>query len=1032
MNLSGLAIRRPVAVLMAVSIMVVLGVFSFVNLPVDLLPEMKFPVMVVVTNYEGAAPEEVEAMVTRPLEQVLATVPAVERITSTSSQGSSSIVLEFTWGTDMDFRSLDVREKVDLGKSYLPADVKAPLVIQADPSLMPIIQVSVLGEAAAGELKRVAEDLVKPRLERIEGVASVSVMGAVEREIQIVADPSRLAAYGVTLDQLSQLLRAENLNISAGRVSEGSRDLQVRTVGEFRSISDIENLVLASTTSGTILLKDVAKVEDTFKEHLQLMRLDGRNTLGIAIYKQSDANTVTVSSEVRKALSELSRNLPDGSDVNVLFDQADFIRQSVGNVMVIGLVGAVLAIFVLYLFLQNFRSTLVIGLAIPVSVISTFMLMYFNNLTLNILTLGGLALGIGMMVDNAIVILENIFRFRQQGHSAKEAAAKGSAEVADAIMAATLTTVVVFLPVVFVKGIASQIFSSMAWTISFALLASLAVALTVVPVLSSQLLKIAEPGEQNRASEAFSGFFARVDEAYGRLLRWALGRRKLVIGFMVGAFLASLALVPLVGTEFIPGMDDNWLNVTVRLPDGSRLADTSAVAERLEDSLRQMKEVSYVYSVVGGSSGMGGFSSSVASNRASLEVRLTEKNQRKLSNDQVADKARQAAAGIPGAEVSVRISQSLSMGGSGQPVDILVKGDSLAVLRQLTNDIKEIVEKVPGTRETGTSFDRGWPELHVVVNRERAAFYGLQSYTVASTLRTALGGQLVTRYRTGGREVDVRLTVPEALRASAADLKQLEVASPYGMRVPLGEVADFRQEVGPARITRDDQVRSARVTAQLAGRALGQVVADINNELVQVALPPGYTVEFAGERRQMSESYGSLAQALALAVLLVYMIMAAQFESLLHPFIIMFTLPQTFIGVVLSLVITGRTLNVPAFVGLIMLAGIVVNNAIVLVDYINKLRERGLSCREAILTAGPVRLRPILMTTMTTVLGMLPLASGIGSGSEVQAPLATVVVGGLTVSTVLTLVVVPVIYSSLDDLGLSIRNRKKIRTREMM
>ncbi len=1022
MSLPSLAIRRPVAVLMAVCVMLVLGIFSFVNLPVDLLPEMKFPLMVVTANYDGAAPEEVETMVTRPLEQVLATVPAVERITSTSGQGTSTVVLEFTWGTDMDFRSLDVREKVDLAKSYLPGDVRAPMVIQADPALMPVVQLAVQGEGAPEELKRLAEEVVKPRLERMEGVASVSVVGGVEREIQVVVDPSRLSAHGLTLEQLGQVLRAENLNVSAGRVADGASEFQVRSVGEYRSLGDLENLVLAATQAGTLYLRDVAEVVDSHREQRQLMRLDGRPAIGVSVYKQSDANTVMVSAGVKKAMRELS--LPAGHSVGVLLDQADFINQSVASVLRIGLAGAVLAALVLFFFLRDLRSTLVVVLAIPVSVISTFVLMYFNSLTLNILTLGGLALGIGMMVDNAIVILENIFRFRGQGLPAQEAAVSGSAEVAEAIVAATLTTVVVFLPVVYVRGIASQIFSSMAWTVSFALLASLAVALTVVPVLSARLLTTGRPKEESAASAAFGRLFDRLAGGYGRLLRWALSRRALVLGLMLAAFLGSLALVPLVGTEFIPGMDDNWLSVSVRLPDGSSLAETSLAAARVEEILYGMAEISYVYTVIGGGGGLGGFGGGGAVNRASLEARLVDMGRRRLSNSEVADLVRKATRGLAGMEVGVRVAQGLSIGSGGQPVDILVKGESLAVLRQLAAEIKALVEKVEGTREVATSFDRGWPELHVVVDRERAAHFGLQSYTVASTLRTALSGQVVTRYRSGGREYDVRLLVPEELRGSVESLKRLEVASPYGLRVPLGEVADFRPEEGPSRITREDQVRSARVTAQLAGRALGPVVADIQKELSAFSLPPGYTVEFAGERRQMADSFGSLTQALVLAVLLVYMIMAAQFESLLHPFVIMFALPQTFIGVVLSLAVTGRTLNVPAFVGLIMLAGIVVNNAIVLVDYTNKLRARGLGCREALLAAGPVRLRPILMTTLTTVLGMFPMALGIGSGSEVQAPLATVVVGGLSMSTVLTLLVVPVIYSSLDDLRATFKSRR--------
>lgn len=1026
MSLPTLATRRPIAVLMVVCIVLVLGGFSFVNLPVDLLPEMQFPIIAVYTAYEGAAPEEVETMVTRPLEQILATVPAVEKLRSTSGQGSSTVVMEFSWGTNMDFRYMDVREKVDRVKGFLPDGTQAPVVIQADPSMMPVLSMAVTGNLSAEELKRIAEDLVKPRLDRIEGVASVDVLGGVQREVRVEADPALLAAYGLTLDQLGQILRMENLNVSAGRLQDGGSELQVRTMGQFSSLSDLENLVLYKNPAGTIYLRDVARVEDAFKGQQQLLRYNGTPGIGVTVYKQSDANTVKVAGQVNRALRDLEKNMPAGSSVGILFNQADFINDSIANVLRIGLVGALLAVFILFLFLRDLRSTLVIGLAIPVSVISTFVLMYFNGLTLNLITLGGLALGIGMMVDNAIVILENIFRMRQEGKGPQDAAIAGSNEVADAIIAATLTTVVVFLPVIFVKGIASQIFSSMAWTVSFSLFASLIVALAVVPALSAKLLKTpGAPNGESQLSQAFGRFFAGVDSFYGNALRWALSHRKWVVGLMVVAMAGSVAMIPWVGTEFIPGMDDGWLTVTVRLPDGASLEETQELTAVVEQRILAFEEVQYVYATVGAAQGMRGPGGG-ASNRSSLEVRLTPLKKRSLDNNQVADNIRSDLKKVAGAEISVRASQGMSVGGTGQPIDILVKGDSLAVLRDITDEIRRIVESVEGTREVGTSFDRGWPELHVTVDREKASFLGVQSTTVATTLRTVISGQVVTRLRTGGREVDVRLLVPEELRRSAGSLQEIEIISQSGARVPLGEVARFNRTVGPASITRNDQVRSARVTGQLTGRSLGQVMADVQKKVADLALPPGYTVEYSGERQQMAESFGSLAQALVLAILLVYMIMAAQFESLLHPFVIMFALPQTFVGVVLSLVITGRTLNVPAFIGVIMLAGIVVNNAIVLVDYINKLRDRGLSCRDAILQAGPVRLRPILMTTLTTILGMFPMALGVGSGAETQAPLATVVIGGLLTSTVLTLVVVPVIYSLMEDISTRRRKPKNV------
>jgi HAE1 family hydrophobic/amphiphilic exporter-1 len=1021
-NLPALAIRRPIAILMAVCIVLVLGAFSFANLPLDLLPEMNFPMMAVFAAFEGASPEEVEALVTRPLEEVLAAVPGIERLTSTSGQGSATVLLEFSWGTDLDFRALDVRERIDLVEGLLPDEVEAPVLFRFDPSLMPLLWLSVSGEASPYELKHYAEEFVKPRLERIEGVASVAVAGGVEREIRVLADPSRLAHYGLTLEQLGQLLRLENLNVSAGRLAEGASELQVRVLGEFGGLADLENLVLKASPVGTLYLRDVADVQEGITEEQQLTRLNGKPGLSLSVYRQSGANTVRVSAAVRQTLQDLEATLPAGTEIGVIFDQAEFINQSIANMLNMGLSGGLLAMLVLYLFLRNFRSTLVIGLAMPVSIVATFVLMYFTGLTLNLITLGGLALGIGMMVDNAIVILENIFRFRQQGMEGRTAAIAGSNEVAAAIIASTLTTVVVFLPVVFVEGIASQLFGSMAWTVSFALLASLAVALTLVPMFSSRLLKVSN-GASNVLSLRFDRFFAGVDAFYARTLHLALGRRKLVVGVMIASLLGAAALVPLVGTEFIPGMDDNWLVVNVRLPDGTSLAETKKLALRLEERLMQVEEVQDTFVNIGAASGMnigGG-----QRNRATLELRLKDRGERSLTNNEVAEKIRALTSAVAGAEITVRPSQNMTLGRGGAPVDILLKGDSLPLLQQLAAEVKTIVEQAEGTREVATSFDRAWPEMQVRVDREQAAALGVQSAAVNSTLRMALGGQVVTRLRQGGQEVDVRLQVPEKLRESLTGLQSLEVTSPAGLRVPLGEVAEFSPAMGAISIARHDQVRSANVTAQLSGRSLGDVVADIRQGLERLALPAGYTVEFAGEQQQMAESFASLALALLLAVLLVYLIMAAQFESLLHPFIIMFALPPTFVGVVLALAVTGRTLNVPALIGVIMLAGIVVNNAIVLVDYINQLRQRGHSCREAILLAGPVRLRPILMTTLTTVLGMMPMALGRGAGAETTAPLATAVIGGLSVSTMLTLLLAPVIYSLLDELGERVRGRRK-------
>ncbi len=1057
MNLSKLAIRRPVATLMAVCVIILLGFVSFTGLPLDLFPDFEFPIAAVITDYEGAAPAEVENMVSRPLEQSLATVEGVENISSISQVGMSVVLLEFNWGIDLDLALIDARENIDLVKGFLPDDAGDPMVLKADPSMMPIVQLSLYGDREDWELRRLAEDIVEPRLERVQGVASVDVIGGRTREIQVAVDPRMLGSYGLSLDEVSRALGQENFNISVGSIQEGGRDYQLRAVGEFASLQEMENLIVRSNPGQTVLLKDVATVEDGFRDATRINRFNGDSSIGLLVSKQADANTVRVSSNVHDAMSGIERALPEGVQITKVMDQADFINESIQSVFEVGAVGALLAGMVLLLFLRSFRSTLVVALSIPVSVVATFVLMYFYGLTLNIVSLGGLALGIGIMVDSSIVVLENIYRFRQEGRSMRKAAGDGSTQVAGAITAATLTTVVVFLPVVFIEGFASQIFMSMALTVSFSLLAALVVALTVVPVLSSRLLervmsedtsrrkgakeletsssqdageKDDAPSQTARASllyrltEGFHRFYLRLESFYRSFLKWSLGRRKLIMAIFVLSFLASFALVPFIGAEFLPQMDEGYISVRVELPTGSALEETDYVVEQVHGMLAPIPEVQDVYKSIGGAGGMDmGFGGGGNSHRGNLDILLSDLRDRDRSAQEIAEEIRSGLSRIAGAEFSVSTEGMTAGGMGGMPIDIAVRGDDLAELERITEQMAVIVSRVPGTREVSTSFDEGRSELKAVVDREKASDHGLAFAQVGSALRTAVSGSTATRYRTGTEELDVRVILPDSYSESLAALEEITLTSPYGYPVPLKEVTTFLEEVAPMSINRYNQVRSASVEAQVVGRSQGEVMNDIMAQLDGLALPEGYFIDYEGEFQMMQESFEDLAIALLLAIILVYMIMAAQFESLLHPFIIMFALPQTFTGVALALFLTGRSLNVASFIGVIMLSGIVVNNGIVLVDYINKLRELGRGCREAVLEAGPVRLRPIMMTTLTTVLAMFPMALGIGSGAELRAPMATVVIGGLLFSTLITLIVIPVVYTLIEDLKGWVRAR---------
>ncbi|MCR4441577.1 MAG: efflux RND transporter permease subunit [Peptococcaceae bacterium] len=1032
MKLSDASVRRPVAVTMLFLIIILLGAVSVSKLNMDLLPELNLPMALAMTTYEGVGPEEIENLVTRPIESVLGTVNGIKNISSTSSLGRSMVMVEFAWGTDMNFALNQMREKLDLIANVLPSDAGKTTLIKMDPNLMPVVVLGFGGSQDLAVLDKLAADVVKPRLERVEGVASVSVEGGVQREIRVSVVPQRLQAYGLSLDRIVSYLRAENRNTSAGTVEEGQREHVLRVTGEFRDAQEIENLKIPLSTGGYIRLGELARVEDTFKEKRSFVYMDGAPGIQISIQKQTDANTVKVSDAVSKELEEIKKYLPKDAQIKTGFDQAEFIRLSIRNVTRNILAGSVLAVFVLLLFLRNLRSTLIIGTAIPISVIATFILMFFGGLTLNMVSMGGLALGVGMMVDNAIVILENIYRHRREGYSRVEAATRGSGEVGVAIVASTLTSIVVFLPIVYVEGLASQIFRPMALTVSFSLLSSLAVALTLVPMLSSKILKVNHAGKagENGSPNGSGGgngrfaFFARLadfwygmidslDAKYRVVLHWAINNKKKVVFLTAGLLAASLALIPAVGMEFMPKQDSGEYTVSIALPNGTALRETQRVTELMVGYIHELPEHEWTFYAVGSGGGMIGSASTTE--RAFIRGRLVDKSKRQRGIDQILDELRRKCAGIPGARINISAADS-SMGGSGAPIEIRLTGDNLEVLRAFSEAVAARIKTVDGVREARASFEEGRPELHIRLNREKADLYGINVAQLSSLVAATVNGSTATKLRSKGEEIDVTVIVDEKYRKNVNDLKILTVPSSTGALIPLGDVADFETTTGPTSISRINQSRRVSVTGDISGRDLKSVITDIQAAIRDMNVPPGIQVIFGGSSMDMMESFRDLGFALILAIILVYMILASQYESLLYPFAIMFALPPTVIGVVFSLLVTGRTFNVPAFIGVIMLAGIVVNNAIVLVDYINTLRRRdGLPRKEAILKAGPTRLRPILMTTLTTILGLVPLVLGLGEGSEMSAPMATAVFGGLSFSTLITLVLVPCMYIILED-----------------
>lgn len=1020
MNIAGLSIRRPVTTVMVVLIVFILGFVSLSRLNVDLLPSINLPVMVVSVQYSGAGPEEVENIVTRNIESVLATVSNLESMRSISSEGSLLVILQFTQGTDMDVAALEVREKLDMIRGVLPDGVSDPIVLKLDPNMLPIMSFAVSQEGKTDqELQVWVEDVLKPRIERIEGVASVSILGAKQTEVKVIVDPEKLMSYGLSMDLVVSALRAGNLNLPGGVVQDGQYDLLVRVSGQFTNLDELLNVPVMSSTGTTYLLRDLARVEKGVKDDRQYSRVNQHDSLSISIYKESTANTVRVAEKVNRELESIRKSYPDIS-VMTIVDQSKFIKSSISAVTSNAYIGAVLAIAILLIFLKNITPTLIIAVSIPFSVISTFVLMYFSGITLNIISLGGLALGVGMMVDNSIVTLENIYRMREQGLNPIDAAEKGTNEITMAIVASTLTTVCVFLPIVFTQGMTAEIFRELSITVTFSLLASLGVALTLVPMLASKLVTRQGFSKKNVTVE-------RVTEKYRRMLEWSLEHRKTIVLITAVVFGMSIVLLPLVGVEYFPTVDQGQIEIEVSLPKGSSFSETLEAVQKVEKIVSEIPEVEMVWASIGGQQ-LGMIMGGSARDQGSITAVLKPLGQRNRTTQQVGEEIRQKVKEIAGCQIQVNASggfAGLGLGIMGASISISIKGQDLSVLKKIADDVVEIVSNVPGTREVRSSFEEGRPELRIVIDRQRASQYGLNVAMISSAVQSQLQGVVATRYKEEGTEIDVRVQLPDDGLFKAQHVENLMVTSPLGVSVPLKSVARFEYAQGPVRIERHDQSRVVTVSGSYEGRSFGDVMKDIQERLDDYPLPEGYFIEYGGEQEQLLQAFSDLRLVLVLGVVLVYMIMASQFESLIHPFTVMFTVPLAFTGGLMGLLIAGKPLSVPAFLGFIMLVGIVVNNGIVLVDYINRLRENSVNLKPAIVQAGVTRLRPVLMTSLTTILGLLPLALGLGESSELQVPLAVTVMSGLTFSTFLTLVVIPVIYSLIDDFGKWISRKLK-------
>jgi HAE1 family hydrophobic/amphiphilic exporter-1 len=1019
-NLSRLAIARPIGTLIVFSAVILVGLSALAGLPIDLLPDISFGRLTVSTNYPGAGPEEVENLVTRVVEEAVSTVAGVRDVLSTSSDGSSRVTVTLPFGVDLDVAANDIRAALERVRRRLPDGVETPVIFKFDPSQFPIMQLGLVardGQSTAA-LRQLAEEQILFRLERVPGVALADIQGGVRQQILVEMDQGRMRALGISARDVAAALAAANLAAPAGQVVEGTRELGLRALSQYRTLEQIRRTVVSTRGRVPILVADVATVREGTEEERGLVRINGRPGVLLQIQRQPGVNTVAVSNAVLREVRQINASLP-GATLLLVGDNARFIRRSIASVQQALLVGGVLVVAVLFLFLRDPRSVLVIAAAVPISVVATFAVMLFFGYSLNLMTLGALALGVGMLVDSSIVVLENIFRHREMGRAGREAALEGTREVLPAVIASTLTTVVVFLPIIFLRGeaLTTQLFYQFSAVVIFALLCALAVSATLTPVLASFLPALRGGGERHWTRSLVA--------AYRALLERALRRRAAVYLASLLVFALGLALYQFIGREVVPQADEGELFVSVELPVGTPLPTTAKTMAALERAAREAAPEIRDVTLTAGSAAFGG-----RTNRGFLRIRLKDRGERARSTEEVASVLRQRLR-TPGGRIFVRASAgSLSVLRFGQsdPIAVEIRGFDLSEGLRLGQRVRQILEEVPGVTDASVAREELIPELTVRIDIERAAAFGLTPQQVIAALQVAVGGDVATIFRQDGREQDVVVRLREGDRRTPLDVLSLPLVTPGGEQVRLSQVAVLERDVAPASIFRKNRERVTTVTAGISGRDFGSVMQDVRSRIARLDLPPGFAVTFGEEFEEQQRANRQLIAAFLVAVGLVYAVMAVQFEELLSPLLIMGAVPFALTGSLLALFLTETTLNIQSLTGLIVLVGIVVNNAIVLVTFIlARHRQEGLPLYEAVVDAAGVRLRPVLMTTATTVLGLLPVALGLGEGGELQAPLARSVLGGLLLSTLVTLVLIPTLYVSVEEFRAGVRQRRARR-----
>lgn len=1024
MNIADFCLKHKVTTIMAYVLIVVFGIMGFTSLPLALMPDIELPMAVVYTTYSNAGPQEVENMVTKTIESACASVSGMDEIQSLSSEGSSMVMVTFADGTDMDEAMVDLRGRIDRVKGFLPEDANAPMTMTIDVDAMPVMTVGLKG-ADLAELQAIAEDDIQPALERIDGVASVDIAGGYENEIAIDTNADRLAGYGLSVSYIAQMLAAENVALPAGEVQSGDQSFSVRADGEFSSVSDIANTLIPLPTGGTVRLSEVADVYVAPKDQTAIAKIGGEPCITISVNKQSDTNTLQVAERAKDALNEVTALQPT-LDWSLLMDQSDMINMTVDSVIQNIVFGVLLAAIVLFVFLRDWGATAVISMSMPICIISVFLIMQVFDITMNMMSLGGIAMGVGMIVDNSIVVLENIFHYRSDGCDRFTSCVEGTKEVALSISASTLTTVAVFLPIGLSGGLSGMMFREFCITICSLLLASLLIALTLVPVLCYALL---DRGGKHRMRMPDTGHDIAdrpLMRKYKELLAHFITHRKkaiIISGAMIVAFLGSIAIA---GVELMPRMDESMVSIGIEMPVGSDLEDVSAMADRAVDiALEQVPEIESIYYSTGGAS----MSTTSTANSASITVNLVDKSDRDRTSQQVADDLRPYMQDLAGAEISVEASGTMDMSSmTGDAISVTLRGDDYEKLSQTAEQLAGQLAALPGAIEVSSSASEQVPEVEITLNRANASRFGLTAAAIGQAVRGELSGQTATQLKVNGEEITVTVRGDSRAETSIDALKSVMIPTQTGGSVPLSLVANVQTVLAPQSINRLNQSRTVTITGGAADTvSTAEMSQAVQGVLDTFELPDGITCETGGEMEELINTFTQLAYALVVALGLVYFVLASQFESFVMPVIIMTILPIGLLGSLFTLPLTGNKISMVAFIGVIMLAGTVVNSSIVLIDYMNIRRKRGEDKDTAILNACPRRVRPVLMTTLTTVLGLLPMVFSNGEGAEMMRPMAIVMITGMVVSTIVTLLFTPVYYSLIDSLTQRVRTRSAER-----